>query len=185
MAVRNDVSDDSLEDAFSQDVGIGNAFDIAFLELQAICPGSPPRVVATQKAVDVVTPPRAVATQPHGLCSQMRIASLALLAAKTPLPSRCGEISRALPKPTKGGKPKKKCNITPKMKAKTSSGGNNIGTAVTPTKTLSMGRHAVVSRAYKHALRVATADWGLAEGEAKARARAAHKSAGEAWDKNN
>ena len=58
VAVRNDVSDDSLEDAFSQDVGIDNAFDIAFLELQAICPGSPPRVVATQKAVDVVNPIR-------------------------------------------------------------------------------------------------------------------------------
>ena len=110
------------------------------------------------------------------------------------MPSKCGELSRALPKATrrtsaenKKRRPaeKKECvtrkekktkkAVTPKAKKKKESD--------TPKeKVLNMGRHAVISRAYKQALRIAKTVEGLDGEEAKKKARHAHHLAAIAWD---
>jgi hypothetical protein len=192
---------------------VASTSDGGLAELLALCPNTPPTrelesVVASTSdgglddavsellALCPATPRRkpSAAISSHGWKSQVRMASLALLASRSPLPSKCGELSRALPKaarrrPAENKKrrpaEKKECvtrkekktkkAVTPKAKKKKESD--------TPKeKVLNMGRHAVISRAYKQALRIAKTVEGLDGEEAAKKARNAHLLAAIAWD---
>ena len=81
--------------------------DAAWADLVAVTPSTPP--AREQQSV--------VPISAHGWKSQTRIASLALLASKSPLPSKYGQISRMLPKAKRRPRPTKKGkNVKPKVK---------------------------------------------------------------------